>query len=122
MLRFSAVGVVNTIVDASVFTVIVNLTSWPSYAAQCAGYTAGMFNSFIMNRIWTFRNFDTGSSIAGEALRFFAVNAFSMAASSAAMWLFTDVFKISAFLSKVGILLLTQIINYVGYRFWVFTG
>ncbi|MGI6587028.1 MAG: GtrA family protein [Gracilibacteraceae bacterium] len=121
MLRFSAVGVVNTMVDASVFTVIVNLTSWPSYAAQCAGYAAGMFNSFIMNRIWTFRRFDAGS-ITGEALRFFAVNAFSMAASSAAMWLFTDVFKISAFLSKAGILLLTQIINYVGYRFWVFSG
>jgi len=121
ILRFSTVGIANTIIDIAVFTAIVNLTSWPAYAAQCAGYAAGMINSFAMNKVWTFKRFDTGSSMVGEALRFFAVNAFSMVVSSSTMWMLTDIFGFSALISKSVILLLILVINYSGYRFWVFT-
>jgi len=121
ILRFSTVGIVNTIIDIAVFTVIVSLTSWPAYAAQCLGYAAGMLNSFAMNKVWTFRRFDAGSSMVGEALRFFAVNAFSMVVSSSTMWMLTDIIGFTALISKSVIILLTLVINYAGYRFWVFT-
>ena len=122
ILRFSTVGVLNTLVDITVFAGIMSLTSWPAYAAQCVGYAAGMLSSFTLNKTWTFRGLDAGSSLAGEVFRFFTVNVFSMAVSSGTMWLFADIMGISALVSKAAVLALTLVINYAGYRFWVFNG
>lgn len=122
VVKFGTVGVLNTIVDIIVFTAILNLTPAPAYIAQGAGYGAGMLNSFVMNKMWTFRKFDTENSLAGEILRFFTVNAFSLAISMNVMRLLSDVLGISAIVSKSAVVILTQFINYTGYKFWVFNG
>ncbi|MGE5633559.1 MAG: GtrA family protein [Caulobacteraceae bacterium] len=121
VLKFSAVGVINTLLDITVFTAMVSMTPVQAYAAQAAGYAAGMLNSFMMNKIWTFRKPGMGRYIAGEALRFFAVNAASLLVSAVLMWFLTDTLRVQVFLSKAVILAVTQVINYTGYRFWVFS-
>lgn len=120
LVKFSTVGALNTVVDLIVFTAVLNLNSVPAYIAQGAGYGAGMLNSFIMNKLWTFKKFDTGSGLAGEVLRFFTVNALSLIISIIMMWLLADIIGVSSFVSKAVILVLTQFINYIGYSYWVF--
>jgi len=122
ILKFSTVGLINTLVDVAVFSMTANLMSVPAYAAQAAGYCAGMMNSFVMNKLWTFKKYKSDSALAQEILKFFTVNALSLAISVNAMWLLADTLKISYLISKALVLALTQAINYAGYKYWVFSG
>lgn len=53
-LRFNAVGLANSVLDALVFSLLVLLQAPPAFA-QAAGYGAGLLNSYWMNGRWTFR-------------------------------------------------------------------
>ena len=53
VLKFAVVGVLNTLVDFAVFQTL-NLTLGWVYAAQVAGYTFGVINSYLWNSNWTF--------------------------------------------------------------------
>ncbi len=51
--RFSVTGILNTAVDFSVFMGLSYL-GVPLLVSQAFGYAAGMLNSFLVNRSWTF--------------------------------------------------------------------
>lgn len=58
MIKFSSVGVFNSIVDAAVYFI---LTRWLGFsglevAAKAISYCAGILNSYIWNKNWTFRS------------------------------------------------------------------
>jgi putative flippase GtrA len=52
-LKFNLVGMLNTLVDIIVFSLLVYIYI-PAGWAQAIGYSCGIFNSFIWNRNWTF--------------------------------------------------------------------
>lgn len=54
LLRFGTVGVGNTLIDFGVFFLLTALNV-PYLLAQVCSYTAGILNSYIWNRTWTFR-------------------------------------------------------------------
>ena len=73
-LRFGLVGVVNT---ATSYLVIRLLADPAGLAlASAFGYAAGVAQSFLLNRFWTFSTTRPANSgrWGGEALRFIAVN------------------------------------------------
>ena len=58
IIRFSLVGILNTLLDAGIYLV---LTRWLGFGAlpvlaKGIAYTIGMGNSFIWNRNWTFNS------------------------------------------------------------------
>lgn len=73
-LRFGVVGVLNTATSYLVIRALAGLIGLP--AASATGYVAGMVQSFILNRFWTFGATRPAGSgrWRGEALRFVAVN------------------------------------------------
>jgi putative flippase GtrA len=73
-LRFGVVGVLNTATSYLMIRALAGVAGLP--VASAIGYAAGVVQSFVLNRVWTFRTTrPTGNHrVAGEALRFLAVN------------------------------------------------
>ena len=51
--RFLTVGAVGTLLDFSILTLL-KLAGMPTLAANSLSFTAGLFNNFTWNRLWTF--------------------------------------------------------------------
>ena len=92
MAKFAIVGVLNTLVDFAVFQAL-NLTLGWVYAAQVAGYTVGVINSYLWNSNWTFREQRTRS--LKEIVLFLLVNVASLGVSLGMIWLLREVVGIS---------------------------
>lgn len=71
--RFIIVGVINTGVDLGIFYLLSLIPGMPHVAAKGISYVAGICNSFVWNKYWTF---SAGGSERGkrEFAVFFAVN------------------------------------------------
>jgi len=92
MVKFAIVGVLNTLVDFAVFQSL-NLTLGWVYAAQVAGYTFGVINSYLWNSNWTFREHRTRS--IREMAMFLLVNLASLGVSLGMIWLLREVIGVS---------------------------
>lgn len=116
-LRFCTVGVANTAVDFIVFFLL-NMAGAPYLPAQALSYTAGVVNSYFLNRAWTFQvarkaNFP-------EAVSFIIVNAFSLSAASGILYILYDMNHLDLWISKCAATVAGVIVNYTGNRLWVF--
>jgi putative flippase GtrA len=70
LIKYGAVGVVNTLLTLAVIFVLTKIFSVDYIAANAAGYVLGFINSFILNKLWTFRS---KGSLGKESLLFAAV-------------------------------------------------
>lgn len=116
-LRFCTVGLGNTAIDIFGFFVL-TISGVPYLAAQITAYSAGMVNSYICNRRWTFRM--RTCRYGTEMLRFLAVNLVALGFSSLLLFVCYDVGQQALWISKLiatggGVLL-----NYAGSHRWVF--
>ena len=59
--RFCITGGLNTLVDFIVFFLLTGSLNWPVISSQVISYSAGILNSYCINRRWTSRP-GTGSS------------------------------------------------------------
>lgn len=116
-LKFNAVGLLNTLIDFAIFTL---LTSFGLvYAlAQVLSYSAGTANSFILNKKVTFKDSSQGDRL--QLLKFIVLNLIVLGISLLLMHLLTDQLGLQVLLSKVLVTFITVIINFVGSRKWVF--
>jgi putative flippase GtrA len=80
-------------------------------------YLAGMVNSFLLNRAWTFR---AGGSALPQALRFAAVSLFSLATGTLANYALVDVLHYPALAVWVPVTVVTMVVNYFGCKHWAF--
>lgn len=74
--KFAIVGVSNTLLTALVIYVALKLLNCSDFLSNIAGYTAGLANSFIWNRKWTFAS---KLSIKNTLLKFILTFAMSYA-------------------------------------------
>ena len=66
-LKFAVTGVGNTVVDFVVFTVLAVWLGANVPFSQFCGYSAGMLNSYLINRSWTFQTKDRLSMVLIQA-------------------------------------------------------
>lgn len=118
LLRFCAVGLGNTAVDFTTFFLLTR--GGVTYLlAQVLSYTAGVINSFLFNRKWTFQM--NGKVNVPEIMKFIMVNGLSLLVSSGFIFLLYDVCHQNLWVSKVLAGGGGFIVNFMGSRFWVFT-
>jgi putative flippase GtrA len=65
--KYGIVGIANTLITLSVIWVMMKVLGYSPVASNITGYAAGLLNSFILNKRWTFRSSDTWT---GSAIRF----------------------------------------------------
>ena len=117
IIKFSITGVLNTLVDFLVFTVLTIF--WNPYVSQVCSYSAGVLNSYVINRSWTFRS--EGKFLGVELVKFIVVNLISLTASLVLMWFLQSIVKIeSELICKIPVTLATMVINFILSNLWVF--
>lgn len=115
--KFALVGGLNTGVDFAVFCLMVYAAGMTSLWAQILSYSAGLANSYLWNRLWTFGV--KKQHKFGEILRFIGVNLMSFAAATAVL-LGLEQWGIGSAAAKAVSVTVSLAVNYFGYRIWVF--
>jgi putative flippase GtrA len=125
MVRFSIVGVSNTIIDFVAFTILFSVLGLSYIPSQILGYSVGVFNSFIFNRKWTFGDNrpdkKTGKKTIYEFMQFVVINVISLTTSVIVMDILVRYVNMNVYLSKVLVIMIAQIINFLSYKLWVFS-
>ncbi|MBV2240858.1 GtrA family protein [Bacillus inaquosorum] len=114
--RFCTVGVGNTLIDFGVFFLL-TACHVPYLPAQICSYSAGIINSYVWNRSWTFR---VKRKAGGkEIVRFLMIN---IAASGITFFfaLFVSKGGCSLLVSKLAATIGGMMVNFIGNRIWVF--
>ncbi|HBC97323.1 MAG TPA: GtrA family protein [Clostridium sp.] len=118
--RFSATGVLNTIIDFLVFTLCQSIIGLYYTVSQVVGYSCGVANSFIFNKKWTFQYDNPDKNIVHEILQFVVVNIVSLIITVIFMKFLVDRFALNVYISKVIVTFAAQMINFLSYKIWVF--
>ncbi|CAM4409081.1 GtrA family protein [Paenibacillus typhae] len=120
-LKFNAVGLLNTLIDFAVFTLLHSL-GMMNAPAQVISYSAGTANSFFWNKKVTFRDRATAQRDSGrlQLVKFIVLNLAVLGISVLLMHFLTDSFGIQVLIAKVLVTFVTVIINFFGSRMWVF--
>ena len=119
-LYFCVAGVTNTAADFLVFTLLTELGVKSAALCQAAGYTVGIIISFIINRRLTFRH-RSEMPIHELFVRYIAVNVISLSLSTIFIRILVNS-GVERYLSKVIVTAAVSVINYFGYKFFVFRG
>ena len=118
--RFSIVGLSNTIVDFTMFTMF-NLVVGMSFSgSQVMGYSCGITNSFFLNRKWTFDDRHCSKKTVQELVQFIIVNLISLGITVLVMDFLIKNMSINVYVSKMIVTFVVQITNFIGYKLWVF--
>jgi putative flippase GtrA len=122
--RFALVGLTNFVVSFTVFYLsfhylpdAIQRHVPAAAAANLLAYLAGMVNSFLLNRSWTFK---ASGNAGAQALRFTIVNLSSLALSTALMYRFVDVLRYPEIAVWIPTTLAVMTLNYLGCRHWAF--
>lgn len=75
-LSFLVIGVVNTLVDIGIYTLLVQLDVLPMFFANFVSTSVGIGCSFYLNRRFTFKQ--TGSADKKSFVAFFGITAFGL--------------------------------------------
>lgn len=118
IIKFGVVGVANTLVDLVVYTVLAVGLGVNVYLAQAIGCAAGMLNSYLFNRSWTFRSSERFFS--PQLVKFIATNLVVLGLSMALLRFFMSSFGLGKLAAKLVVTPFTMVLNFVISRLWVF--
>ncbi|MFE4120116.1 GtrA family protein [Priestia sp. YIM B13486] len=117
-IKFTLVGVVNTLIDFVVYALLT--TIGVNYIlAQWVSYSAGILNSYVMNRKWTFERKEKSSR--REVISFVIVNLITLSLTSFMLTVLYNKWGISLLISKLLITIVSVGINFIGTKLFVFT-
>lgn len=119
IITFAGVGVLNTLVDFLAFTLAVNLLTASVEVCQSIGYFAGILNSFVFNRKFTFKK-GTTTRLGAQVTRFVVVNGMTYLLSVWAIHFLNVDWNVNVYVSKLVVTALVMVVNYLGYKIFVF--
>ncbi len=131
VVKFASVGALNTVIDFVVFNLLVLVFGFGIVVANLVSYSAGIANSYLWNRNWTFAD-RRSSQWRPELFRFVIANLGGLAVNTGMVWLLVRALGLVALSSdaatstwvppvaKAGAIAGTMVFNYLVFRFWVF--
>jgi putative flippase GtrA len=116
-LRFLLAGIANTAVGLLVVIACAQGLGWSPYAANAAGYVAGLTIGFLLNRGWTFAD---RRKVMATAPRYALAFAISYAANLAALATGLHVMALPAALAQALALSTYSLLFFLLCRYFVF--
>jgi putative flippase GtrA len=110
LLRFGLVGCLNTAVDLATFILLLEVAGLHLLLANTAGVLAGATNSYLLNKLWTFRDPSRGRANLERYLRFLAFNGVGLVIANVTIALL--VVLMPPVPAKLGSIAVTMIWNY----------
>lgn len=120
--RFGCVGCLNTLFDFGVFCILNSLFGVNYVISQIVSYSTGTLNSYIFNKFWTFNDSKTCKKTKMEIIQFGVVNCASLGVSLIGLSILMKDNSMNSILAKIISMGFAQIVNFLGYKFWVFGG
>lgn len=117
--KFAIVGVANTLLDMGLFALLAHILGVNIYFSQFISYSAGVLNSYVFNRKWTFKSSERFFS--PTLIRFLLLNVAMLLLSMVLLWLFADVMGLHKLIAKCVNVAITLAASFVINRLWVFS-
>lgn len=123
VVRFGMVGVLNTLVDFGLFNVLYHFVGLPLLAANSLGVAAGIANSFIWNKHWTF-SAGGRSRLRHEVITFALISIIGLLLNNAGLHVLTSLTGNMGVVALNAQKLVASVIsmtwNFLGYRLIAF--
>ncbi|NLE73770.1 MAG: GtrA family protein [Actinobacteria bacterium] len=124
VVRFGLVGGLNTLVDYGLFNLLVVVFHMNPVAANPISVSAGIVNSFLWNKHWTFAG-GGWHRWYRQAVLFVVVSVIGLLINTGGLWLLNHLTGADSVLAlnlqKLGASIVSLTWNFVGYRFFVFS-
>ena len=117
LVKFGLTGVGNTLVDMAVSSLLLLALGANVYLSKAIGYCAGMLNSYLINRSWTFHS--AQRFFSGQLLRFVFSNLVTLGLSMLLIGVFARVGLADLFAMLLSTCV-TLAVNFLFSRLWVF--
>jgi putative flippase GtrA len=122
LVRFIVVGCANFVVSSAAFYgafqyLPLGASSGRGAVANVLAYGAGMINSFVLNRLWTFR---AEGHVAVHAVKFVALNAVTLVASTFVVLVLVDWVGLPALVVWLPLTIAILAAHYLGMKHWAF--
>lgn len=117
-IKFAVVGVLNSGIQYLVFLFLFSVTGTQYLLASIIGYVAGMTNSYILNRKWTFGSHN--QKLLTELGRFVAVNLISLGVNLGLLFLLVSTGVMVPQWAQVLAIVGSTLVNFVLNKIWTF--
>lgn len=123
-LRYAIVGVIGTLIDLGMISVLVRWshinpkTSQLFYLFVGIAFLAAVINNYVLNRIWTFKSQD--QNVTAQFMRFLVVSCVGFVMTEGLMWLLVPVLGIQFQLAKAVTSLAVMMWNFGLNKLWTF--
>lgn len=127
IIKFSIIGVLNTIIDFSILNFLVRILSWTVLPANTISFSVAVINSYFLNKYWTFR--DKQPVHIKQFSTFVAVSLVGLGLSNLLIYLGLEIFKTYTFglsfvwhynIAKAMSAIIVLVWNFLASKFWVF--
>ncbi|MFL0252617.1 GtrA family protein [Clostridium neuense] len=122
IIKFGIVGCINTGVDFITFSLLLSIFDIDKLLCQVGGYSMGIINSFVLNKLWTFNDKKEKVNPAAQFAKFVITNLISLAISLIGLNILSNRLHINVYASKIIVTLFLQVFNYVVYNLFIFKG
>ena len=119
-IKFGMVGVVNTIIDFSIFVFLLRVMEWDPLWSNFVAYVAAVTNSYIMNMLWTFRFTSEKNLNASTFLMFVSINSMGLIIGTSVIFIFQPIMQEET--AKLIAVFLTLLWNFFGTKHFVVNG
>ncbi|MBN2440928.1 MAG: GtrA family protein [Spirochaetales bacterium] len=117
-IKFNLVGLVNTAITFIIFALLNKFFQINKFVAEPVGYSCGLINSFIMNKLWTFGKKHRFHVL--EGIKFVIVNGIALGGTLLILMVSEDYLHIDVLWGKLIGYCFSIPVNYLGFKFWVF--
>lgn len=117
LIRFSIVGVGNTLINWSIF-LILNAFGVYYILSNIIAYIIATINSYIWNSLWVFK-YGQGLNI-NTSVKFFILNLVGLTVNTTIMYILVDILNFNKFIALVIASVFVLIMNYTINKLWVF--
>lgn len=117
LIRFSIVGVGNTLVNWGIFFIL-NAFGVYYIISNIIAYIIATINSYIWNSLWVFK-YGQGLDI-NTSVKFFILNLVGLTANTTIMYILVDILNLNKFMALVLASVVVVIMNYTINKLWVF--
>ncbi len=118
LMKFSLVGVINTLIHYALFYLFYSLFGVYHLVASTLGFIAAVINSFLLNKYWTFRS--SSPQLATQFLRFFSVSLAALLINLATMALLVEWYMVDPLVAQLAAIGFTLLVNFAGNKWWSF--
>ncbi len=115
--KFGLVGVLNTLVTLAVIFILTKVFHFYYLLANWIGYIFGFTNSFIFNKLWTFKS---KGDFRREALFFILIFIVCYIIQAVFLVIFKEILKISGDISQILAMVIYTICGFLGNKIFTF--